>query len=217
MAHDPKHGRFGMALVATLLAIMATAAGGASDWGRLIGVALMGTALLLILRTSEARPRIRLTAVVVVAIAVLATAFAAALGNEDLSGWAIPTIGALLALVAPVALVRALLQHRSITYQTVFGALCLYLLVGLFFAFIYSVVDAFTDGPLFIGAGAGGSTDHVYFSFVTITTTGFGDVTAGTDFGRMVAITEALIGQLYLVSVVAILVTNLGQPRRQLR
>jgi Ion channel len=208
-----EHGRFGLALVAILLAIIATAGAGASDWARLIGVVFMGAALLLILRTSEARPRVRLTAVAVVAAAVLATGVAAAVGDDDLSGWAIPTVGAFLALVAPVAIVRALALHRSVTYQTIFGALCLYLLVGMFFAFLYSVVDVFTDGPLFVGPGAGKATDDVYFSFVTITTTGFGDVTVGTNLGRMLAITEGLIGQLYLVSVVAVLVANLGQPR----
>jgi len=59
--------------------------------------------------------------------------------------------------------------------------------------------------------------DFVYFSYITITTTGYGDLTAASNFGRMLAASEALIGQLYLVSVVALLVGNVGrtvEPRR---
>jgi hypothetical protein len=54
----------------------------------------------------------------------------------------------------------------------------------------------------------------VYFSFVTLTTTGYGDLTARYDAGRMTAILEALFGQLYLVSIVALLVANMGRARR---
>jgi hypothetical protein len=46
---------------------------------------------------------------------------------------------------------------------------------------------------------------------VTLTTTGYGDLTASTDGGRMCAILEALFGQLYLVSIVAVLVANMGR------
>ena len=55
----------------------------------------------------------------------------------------------------------------------------------------------------------------MYFSYTTLTTTGFGDFTAGTGLGRSVTIAEALIGQLYLVVVVALIVGNIGQERRR--
>ena len=57
--------------------------------------------------------------------------------------------------------------------------------------------------------------DYVYFSFVTLTTVGYGDLTARQDVGRMCSILEALFGQLYLVSVVALLVANMGRSRRR--
>jgi hypothetical protein len=100
---------------------------------------------------------------------------------------------------------------------TVAGALCIYLLAGLFFAFVYSAIGAFQEGQFFAQTETTTSVDCVYFSFVTLTTVGYGDLTARTDFGRMTSISEALFGQLYLVSVVALLVGNLGRtrPRRQ--
>ena len=55
--------------------------------------------------------------------------------------------------------------------------------------------------------------DFLYFSFVTMTTVGYGDLTAAGDLGRMLAVTEALIGQLYLVTVVALVIGNIGQER----
>jgi hypothetical protein len=55
--------------------------------------------------------------------------------------------------------------------------------------------------------------DFVYYSFVTMTTLGYGDLTARANLGRMLSVTEALFGQLYLVSVVAVLVANIGRQR----
>ena len=59
--------------------------------------------------------------------------------------------------------------------------------------------------------------DYLYFSFVTQTTVGYGDLTAAGGFGRALAVLEALIGQLYLVTVIALLVSNLGSARRRAR
>jgi hypothetical protein len=53
---------------------------------------------------------------------------------------------------------------------------------------------------------------YLYFSFTTLTTVGFGDLTAGSDAGRMLAVMEALLGQLYLVTVVAFIVAT-RRPR----
>jgi voltage-gated potassium channel Kch len=57
------------------------------------------------------------------------------------------------------------------------------------------------------------SIDFLYFSYVTLTTVGYGDLTAAGDLGRMLAVTEALLGQLYLVTVVALVIGNIGRER----
>lgn len=206
-------GRFGAVLGSIVLAVLATALGGDSDWGRLVAVTLMGATLLLILRTTQARARVRLVATVMVVLAILASALTAAFGDENLGTWAVPMVGAFLALIAPLAIARALLQHKTVTYQTVLGALCLYLLGGMFFAFVYNVAGGLGGGSFFVGGQGEQTVDFLYFSFVTLTTTGYGDLVAATDFGRMLAVTEALLGQLYLVSVVAVLAANLGRAR----
>jgi hypothetical protein len=204
-------------LASIAASILVSAAAGDLEWGRVLSASLLGATLLVVLRTTQARPRVRLVAAIVVVTAVLAAAASALLGDQDLADWAVPVVGAFLALGAPVAIVRRLLKHRRVTFQTVLGALCLYLLAAMFFAFLYSALDTLGSEPFFRQGRTDGVIDFLYFSFTTITTTGFGDLTAASDLGRMVAVTEAVIGQLYLVTVVALLVSNLGRTRTAAR
>lgn len=200
-------------LASIIVAILASAVAGTNEWGRLLSVALLGGTLLLILRTTKARRRNRLVAAIIVVVAIALTAASVVLGDGELSRWALPTVGAFLAVSAPVAIVQRLARQRIVSFQTVLGALCLYLLAGLFFAYLYGAVGALTDGPFFSGSTEGNSVAFLYFSFITLATVGYGDLTAASDLGRMLAATEGLIGQLYLVTVVAVLVSNLGRPR----
>jgi hypothetical protein len=214
---EPTVDRFGLALASIGSAILVSAAVGDEEWGRVLSGAMLGWTLLVVLRTTKARRRIQIVAVIVVVSAVVAAAASVLLGDQDISDWAIPVVGAFLALGAPVAIIRRLLKHRTVTFQTVLGALCLYLLAAMFFAFLYSALDALSAEPFFRQEGSTETIDFLYFSFTTITTTGFGDLTAASDVGRMMAVTEALIGQLYLVTVVALLVGNLGRTRTAAR
>jgi hypothetical protein len=85
------------------------------------------------------------------------------------------------------------------------------------FAFLYGAVAALSSEPFFYqrGIGDGTSADRTYFSFVTLTTTGYGDLTANVGVPRALAILEAIFGQLYLVTVVALVMSNLGRRRAQ--
>jgi hypothetical protein len=84
----------------------------------------------------------------------------------------------------------------------------------MFFSFAFNVTQQISGDPFFSGAVDGDVSDFLYFSFSTLTTTGYGDLTAGTDLARSFSITEALIGQIYLVTVVAVIVANLRPSRR---
>ncbi len=95
-----------------------------------------------------------------------------------------------------------------------FGVLCIYLLIGSIFAFAFGVVDSLSSTPFFAQHAAASTHNLLYFSFATITTTGYGDLTAATDVGRSLAIAEALTGQIYLVTVVAAIVGGLARPDR---
>ncbi len=102
-------------------------------------------------------------------------------------------------------------RAQRITVRTMFGVLCVYLLIGSTFAYAYGIINALEDGGFFAELQGGTQSEFLYFSFSTLTTTGFGDLTAAEDLGRSLAITEALFGQIYLVTLVALIVGNLGR------
>ena len=106
------------------------------------------------------------------------------------------------------------MSHHTIDLTTVAGALCVYLLAGLFFSYLFWIIGEF-DPPFFVQTSTPNSVDFVYFSFVTIATLGYGDFTPHGDLGKMLAATEAITGQLYLVSAVALLIGNLGRTRTE--
>jgi uncharacterized membrane protein len=93
-----------------------------------------------------------------------------------------------------------------------FGVLCLYLLIGLVFGVAYAEIQGLGDADFFTTQQSGRD-DFLYFSFATLTTVGYGDLVAATSLGRSLAIAEALLGQIYLVTVVAVIISNLRPVR----
>lgn len=91
------------------------------------------------------------------------------------------------------------------------------LLRALTFAFVYELIGEFGSRPFFASEEAGTRSDYVYFSFVTMATVGYGDLTAQGGLGKALAVTEGLLGQIYLVTAVAALVGNLGRTRAPLQ
>jgi hypothetical protein len=121
-------------------------------------------------------------------------------------------MSALLAIIVPVVIARRLLREPVISIHTVLGGLSLYLLLGLFFGYVFTLVNA-ASGQFFVQTGAGRVEDFVYFSYITMATVGFGDLTPKTDLARMLAATDGITGQLFLVTVVAFFLGNLGTRR----
>jgi len=104
-----------------------------------------------------------------------------------------------------------LFTDHDVDLGSISAALCIYLLIGLGFAFVYDAVvrldpGALTGVSLDAGDERGGISGLIYFSFVTITTLGYGDVTPVTSNARNFAMLEALLGQVVLVVLVARLV-----------
>jgi hypothetical protein len=106
----------------------------------------------------------------------------------------------------PVTISRVL-RHRRVTAETVLGALCAYVLIGLLFAFVYLAVDDFRDAPFFAQPGEHDQGEFLYFSFVSLTTLGFGDLSPSEGLPQALTVLEALTGSIFLVTLVARLVT----------
>jgi hypothetical protein len=125
---------------------------------------------------------------------------------------------ALLAFGPPavaLGVLRDLQATGRVRLQAVLGVLSLYLLIGMFFAFGYGALDRLGGGPFFASGDAATTARCLYFSFTTLTTVGYGDLVARTDVGHTVAVFEALLGQIYLVTVVSLIVSNLGRAARR--
>jgi len=113
--------------------------------------------------------------------------------------------------------VHRLSTHLTISWPTILGALCVYLVFGMVFASAYAFAGHLEDGLLFVQQQGFTSADTLYFSLVSLTTVGYGDLTMRADITRIMAAMEALLGQIYLITAVGLLIGNLGRARRPRR
>ena len=185
---------------------------------RVIGTALVGATLLLAFYAAEVKPRIMVAAVAVVAAAVVAVIIASAVGKGSTSEAITAVVDGLVVALAPpavaVGVYRDLRATGRVTVIVVSGVLCLYLLFGMLFAFLYVAMQNLGGAPFFANGAPAVSSRAVYFSFSTLTTVGYGDYTARSNLGHTLSITEALLGQIYLVTIVAAIVGRFA-PRDQ--
>jgi hypothetical protein len=116
----------------------------------------------------------------------------------------------LLALGIAVVIAKGAVEQGEVNPRSVAGAICVYVLIGMIFLFVYGIIAVVGSGPFFAQGTDGTRALRLYFSYVTLATLGYGDYTASGNLGHALAVIEALIGQLYLVTVVAVVVTRLS-------
>jgi voltage-gated potassium channel Kch len=121
---------------------------------------------------------------------------------------------ALAQLLALLAILSRVSSHDHVSAQTVMGAVAGYALIAFIMASLFHGLELLAEAPFLNGAESPG--DYIYFSFVTLTTVGFGDITAASDLAKRLVVVEAFVGQIFLVTLVARLVTLWGQPLQRL-
>jgi hypothetical protein len=133
-------------------------------------------------------------------------------------------MNALLVALAPpavaIGVVRNLRSTGAVRLEAVTGVLTLYMLLGFLFAFVYGAIDRLGGDPFFANGTEATVANCQYFSFTTLATIGYGDLTARTNLGHTLSVLEGLLGQIYLVTIVSLIVSNLGRragPRPQER
>ncbi len=207
--------RYGLLLGAIIIAFAIQGIAEPGKAEQILVAVLLGATLLLALWTADAKPRIMWPAVLIVVAVIIASIIETA--NGDIAGGATRIANALLVGLAPPAIVigvvRSLRARQSVTLEAVFGVLCVYLLLGMFFASVYGTIDRFGGAPFFAGGQSATVARCLYFSFTSLTTAGYGDFTARTNLGHTLSVSEALLGQIYLVTVVSLIVANLGRSR----
>ena len=224
LADSPRFAdSFGLVLVLLVSSYFVLAVGGDSTVGRIVSMVVFAVTTWLALRAAQVKRRILRLALAVIPLATLIAIILVLLGSDDTAQSVQRLLTILLVVVAPIAILKRLVEHPVISLNTFYGAVCVYLLIAMFFASAYGLINFvsinwFGGAPFFVQmpdpAHQASSIDYLYFSLVTITTTGYGDFSAATGVGRMTAVLEAIFGQLYLITVVALVVQNLGQRSR---
>jgi hypothetical protein len=176
-------------------------------WGALVSTLLAAVALVVAISDPDAGTTLKPRHVISIAACVALAPLVLFVNSASVVGltYLLPVV-LLVTATLPVTISRTL-QHRRITHETVFGALCAYVLVGLLFAFVYLAVDELRDAPFFAQEGPHAQSEFLYFSFVALTTLGFGDLSPAVGLPQALTVLEALTGQIFLVTLVARLVT----------
>lgn len=206
-------------LIAPVLSIIAfalLAVGDASIFTRILAL-LVQVLLFQIVVTAHIRNQ-RLRRLIFIAAPIAVVASVALIGaiavvfDEGAGRSATGLFSAALAIGVIIRLFGRVVRAPVVNLRVVGDAVAVYLMMGLTFAYLYLAIDAIRGQDFFV-QGPQSAYVFLYFSYITLATVGYGDFTAADAVGRLLAMLEGLIGQLYLVTVLALIVSNLGRQR----
>jgi Ion channel len=176
-------------------------------WGAIGSTVLAAAALVVAINDPDAGETLKLRHVLLIAACVVLAPLVLVVNSASVVGLTYLLPVALLVTATLPVTVSRVLHHKRVTHETVLGALCAYVLVGLLFAFVYLAVDELRAAPFFAQPGTHAQSEYLYFSFVALTTLGFGDLSPSVGLPQALTVLEALLGQVFLVTLVARLVT----------
>jgi hypothetical protein len=183
----------------------------------IIQIVLFVGVALLALRSEGFRRRTARMLIIVAAVGSVA-AITLTLTRAERVGYAVADIWiALILLYSVILIVRRVLMQPDVTLQSIYGAISAYMIIGLMFAAVYGAMYRLGGGTFFAQGSTGNSKTLQYFSFSTLTTLGYGDFTAAGSGGQAVAVVEAMVGQIFLATLVARLVAAFRGPRQDPR
>ena len=175
-------------------------------WGAIGSTLLAAAALVVAISDPSTGHRItRRHAIQILACVALAPLVLVVNSAEVLALTFLLPVVLLVTATLPVTITRVV-RHRRVTHETVLGALCAYVLLGLLFAFVFLAIEELS-GPFFAQPGEHPQSEYLYFSFITLTTLGLSASTPSVGLPQALTALEALVGSIFLVTLVARLVT----------
>jgi ion channel len=206
---------FGLVLGWVLLTYVLASLLSNRGWGAVVLCIATSATSVTALTSSHARPGLIRAALWLSAAAILFAAIGAA---SDTRLWlnVATVIQVALLTLAMASVLQRVLTAPEVGSRTILGALSVYTVLGLLFTFVYGFVERVQGGAFFEGHHHPSGGDLLFFSYTTLTTTGYGNLVPGGQPGRLISGIEMMIGQIFLVTLVAGLV-SLWRPGEGLK
>jgi hypothetical protein len=206
---------FGLVLASVLLTYVLASLLTNRGWSAVILCLATSATSLIALTSAHVRPRLFRTALYMSGATILLAAIGAAGGGRFWLSVA-TVVQVVLLTVAMGAVLRRVVAADRVGSRTILGALSVYAVLGILFTFVYGFVERVQGGPFFEGHPHPAGGDFLFFSYTTLTTTGYGNLVPGGQPGRMISGLEMMIGQIFLVTLVAGLV-SLWRPGERIK
>ncbi len=176
-------------------------------WGAVASILLAAAALIVAISDPDAGEGLETWHWILIGVCVALAPIVLLVTSSSVLGVAyLVPVGLLASATLPVTLSR-IVHHKRVTAETILGATCAYILFGLLFAFVYLALGELRDAPFFAQPAPHEASEYIYFSFVALTTLGFGDLSPAVGLPQALTVIEALLGSVFLVTLVARLVT----------
>jgi hypothetical protein len=206
---------FGLVFVLVLTTYVLASLLANHGWGAVVLTIATSATSIVALTSSHAHRRLVRLAIWASGLTILLAVIAAASDERTWLNFASAVQITLLA-IAMGAVLRRVVTAGEVGFSTILGAISVYTVLGILFTFLYGTIERIQGGPFFEGVMHPVGSDFLFFSYTTLTTTGYGNLVPGGQPGRMIAGLEMMIGQIFLVTLVAGLV-SLWRPGDALR
>lgn len=215
LAERDSANRYGVVvLLLCLVYVLTVSAEGSAALALVMLVQLV--TLFLAFSASESRRARRIAGIACIVVAVLDVVtftFGRVLDFDQVELRLLSLVSVILYLIAPYVILRHLIRRPVVDGRTILGAIAIYLMLGMMFAFTYRAISLYQTDPAFFGTdGPGTNANFLFFSFITLTTTGYGNLVPATNPGQSIAVLEAIVGQLFLVTALAKIVSAWRVP-----
>lgn len=205
--------KFGLLLFVCILELLMSAFAPSTQAGDVLAMLFLVILPPLVVKLAGASRRFVIAGWIILAVGCTVAAIGQVIHAPNVVAIAYNVMQLLIQLFIAWVIMRALASHAHMTAQSIFAASSLYVMIGIVFAKLYAVIQSITGTPFLSAARAIVPSDFIYYSFVTLTTIGFGDLVATSEIGRILSVIESITGSLYLVTVVALIVSNVHPHR----